>query len=83
MGAVILGQVPNADAAVAVAADDLALVGVDDNVVCGAAVIVAALDDAAARLPDLDRAVLGASDHPLPLTVKGDAGDVARMALED
>lgn len=82
MGAVILGQVPDADAAPAVAADDLALVRVDDDVVGGGAVVVAPLYGAAARLPDLDGAVLGARHHPLALAVEGDAGDVARVALE-
>lgn len=80
--AVVLSQVPDAHAAGAVAADDLALVGVDDDVVGGAAVVVRALDGPAARLPDLDGAVLGAGDHPLALAVECDAGDVARVALE-
>lgn len=44
--------------------------------------VVAALNGAAAGLPDLDGAVLGARDHPLALAVEGDAGDVARVALE-
>lgn len=82
VGAAVLGEVPDPDAAGAVAADDLALVGVYDDVVGGAAVVVAALDGAAAGLPDLDGAVLGARDHPLALAVEGDAGDVARVALE-
>ena len=82
MGAVVLGEVPDPDAAGPVAADDLALVGVYDDVVGGGAVVVAALDGAAARLPDLDGAVLGARDHPLALAVEGDARDVARVALE-
>lgn len=82
MRAVVLSQIPDADAAHAVAADDLALVGVDDDVVGRAAVVVAALDLAAARLPDLDGAVLGGGDHPLAFAVEGDAGDVARVALK-
>lgn len=82
MGAAVLGEIPDPDAAGPVAADDLALVRVDDDVVRGAAVVVAALDGAAAGLPDLDGAVLGARDHPLALAVEGDAGDVARVALE-
>lgn len=80
--AVVLGKVPDLDAARAVAADDLALVGVDDNVVGGAAMVVAALDGAGACLPDLDSAVLGARHHPLALAMEGNAGDVARVALE-
>lgn len=82
MGAVVLGEVPDADAAAAVAADDLALVGVDDDVVGGAAVAVGALDGAGAGLPDLDGAVLARRDHPLALAVEGHTRDVPRVALE-
>lgn len=82
MGAAVLGEIPDPDAARPVAADDLALVRVYYDVVRGAAVVVAALDGAAAGLPDLDGAVLGARDHPLALAVEGDASDVARVALE-
>lgn len=82
VGAAVLGEVPDPDAAGPVAADDLALVGVYDDVVGRAAVVVAALDGAAARLPDLDGAVLRARDHPFALAVEGDAGDVACVTLE-
>lgn len=82
MGAVVLGEIPDADTTAPITTDDLTLVGVNDDVVDGAAVVVAALDGAAARLPDLDGAVLGARDHPLTLAVEGDARDVACVALE-
>lgn len=82
MRAIILGQVPDAHAARAVAADDLALVGMYDHIIGGTAVVVGALDGTRAGLPDLDGAVLGGGDHPLALAVEGDAGDVARVALE-
>lgn len=82
MTTIVLGKIPDLDAAGAVAADDLALVGVDDDIVGGATMVVAALDGASARLPDLDGAVLGAGHHPLALAVEGDAGDVARVALK-
>jgi hypothetical protein len=54
----------------------------DDYIVDGDAVGVVALDIAAARVPDLDGAVLGARDQPLGLAVKGDARDVGRVAVE-
>lgn len=82
VGAVVLGQVPHAHTTRAVTADNLALVGVDNDIVGGAAMVVGALDGAAARLPDLDGAVLGAGHHPLALAVERNAGDVARVALE-
>ena len=54
----------------------------NDDVVGGAAVVVAALYGAAAGLPDLDGAVLTRRDHPFTLTVKSDASNVAGVALE-
>ncbi len=54
----------------------------DDDVVGCGAMVVASLYGGVARLPDLDSAILGAGHHPLALAVEGDAGDVARVALE-
>ena len=83
MCASILGQVPEPDAAAAIAADDLALIRVDDDIIYGGAVVVAPLDSAAPRLPDLDGAILGARHHPFALAVECDACDIAGVALED
>lgn len=82
MATVISREVPDAHAARPIAANNLALVRVDDDVVDGAAVVVAALDSAGARLPNLDGAVLGARHHPLALAVERDARNVARVALK-
>ncbi len=82
MRACILSQVPNPDTASAVAADDLALVGMDDYIVDRTTVVIAPLDAAAASLPDLDVAILGTSDHPFAFAVKCDTCYVARMAFE-
>lgn len=82
MRAIVLAQIPDAYAAAAVTADDLALVRVNDDVVCGRAVVVTSLYGAAPRLPDLDGSVLGARHHPLALAMEGHAGDISRMALE-
>ena len=82
MRAVVLGQIPHPDAARPVAADNLALIGVDDNVVGGAAMVIASLNCPCPCLPDLDGAVLGARHHPLSLAMEGDAGDVSRVTLK-
>lgn len=82
MRAVVLGQIPHPDAARPVAADNLALIGVDDNVVGGASVAITALNTTGSRFPNLDRAVLGARHHPLSLAMEGDAGDVSRVTLK-
>lgn len=82
MATIILGQIPDLDAAGAVAADDLALVRVDHHIVGRAAVVIAALNSTRARLPNLYGAILGTGHHPLALAVERDAGDVARVALK-
>lgn len=82
MGALVFAQVPYADVAAAVAGDEFPLVRVDDDVVDGEAVVVVALHARAAGVPDLDRAVLGAGDHPLALAVERDAGHVARVPVK-
>ncbi|KAJ8106163.1 hypothetical protein OPT61_g9722 [Boeremia exigua] len=82
VAALVLAEVPDAHIAAAVAADQLALVGVDDDVVDGDAVGIVALDIATAGVPNLDRAVLARGDQPLGLAVEGDACDVAGVAIE-
>lgn len=82
VGTVVLGQVPDSYAARPVAADNLALVGVDHNIVHRAAVVIAPLNCPRPRLPDLDSAVLGAGHHPFSFAVESDTGDVARVALK-
>jgi hypothetical protein len=80
--ALVLAQVPDADGASAVTADELALVRVDDDVIDGGAVVVVALNGAGADVPYLDGAVLGACNHPLALAMESDGSDVGRVALE-
>jgi hypothetical protein len=78
----VLTQIPHAHGARAVAADQLALVWVYDNVVDGTAVVVVSLHAATPRVPDLDCAVLGRCNHPLALAVEGNARDIAGVALK-
>lgn len=82
MRASVLGQIPQSDASGAVAANDLSLIRVDDNVVRRGAVVVAALDSSGAGFPDLDCAVLRACNHPLALAMEGHTGHIAGVALE-
>lgn len=82
MRALVLAQVPDAHVSSAVAADQLALVRVDDHVIDGHAVGVVALHAARARIPDLDGAIFGARHHPLALAVESNASDVGRVALK-
>lgn len=82
MRALALTEVPDANIAAAVAADQLSLIRVDDHVVHGAAMVVVALYRPPRRVPDSHRAVLGAGDHPLAFTVERDARNIASVAFE-
>lgn len=82
MRAVVLGQIPDSHTATAVTADDLTLVRMNDDVVCGEAVVVAALYGSTPRLPNLDSPVFRAGHHPFSLAVEGDASDVSGVTLK-
>lgn len=82
MAAVVLGQIPDPDTATAITAYDLALVGMDHDVIGRAAMVIASLDGTRSCLPDLDCAVLGGRNHPLALAMEGDSSDIASVTLE-
>ncbi len=83
MCAGVLGQVPKPDAAAPVAADDLALIRVDNHIVNRGAVVIAPAYSPGTSIPDLDGAILGARHHPFAVTVECYASDVACMALKN
>lgn len=82
MRALVCGQIPHAHGTTSIAGNYLALVGMDDDVVDGRAMVVVALDGTTPGLPDLDSSVFGARDHPLALAMESDTRDVAGVALE-
>lgn len=82
MRAFVLAQIPYSHLSTAITCYQFALVRVDDDVINGVVVVVVALDACGSRVPDLDRAVFGACDHPFALTVKSQAGDVSGVAVE-
>jgi hypothetical protein len=82
VAALVLAQIPDAHIAAAVAADQLALIRVDHDVVDRHAVGVVPLDVTAAGVPDLDRAVLAAGHEPFRLAVERNAGYVAGVSVE-
>lgn len=65
-----------------IAADDLALVWVNNNIVDWRVVVVAALNSASASLPDFHGSIFGASNHPLSLAVECNASDVVGMTFK-
>ena len=80
--ALVRGQIPHAHGTTSIAGDYLALVGMDDDVIHGRAMVVVALHGTTPGIPDLHGAVLGARNHPLALAVEGNTRDIAGVALE-
>jgi hypothetical protein len=65
-----------------VTADELTLVGMNDNVIDSRFVHVIALQATSPGIPNLHGSVLGAGDHPFAFAVKCDAGDVIRVTFK-
>ncbi len=82
MGAIVLSQVPDTNTSSTITANNLALVGMNDHIVDRAAVRVASLNGTTSSLPDLDKAIFRACDHPFSFTVKCDTRDIASMTFE-
>jgi hypothetical protein len=82
VAALVLSEVPDAHVSSAVAANKLALVGVNDHIVDWHTVGVVALYVTAPRVPDLDSAVFGRGDKPFGLAMEGHARDVRRVAVK-
>lgn len=53
-----------------------------DDVPNGSSVGVIALNTPSPCVPDLDRTVFGAGNHPFALTMEGYTGDIASMAIK-
>jgi len=81
--AFVLAQIPNAYVSPAITADEFALIGMNGNIVYRVAVVVITLHSAGLGIPNLDCAVLRASDHPFRVAVEANAGDVVCVALKD
>lgn len=63
--AAVFCEVPDLDAPLLVAADELALIRMDDDLVDGRLVVIVALNVTRPGIPDLERMVLGRGDEPL------------------
>lgn len=77
-------QIPNLDRPSLIAADQLSLIRVYHRVVHGGLVVEVALGAVLgrARVPDLERPVLGGGADPLALVLPRDGGDVARVRVQ-
>jgi hypothetical protein len=82
VGTNTFAQVPDSNHSKVVTTDQLALVGVNDNIVDGCAVDIVALQATGASIPDFHGSILGAGDHPFSLAVEGNTGDVACVTLK-
>jgi hypothetical protein len=82
VAALVLAQIPDAHIAPAVAADELALVRMDHDVVNWHSVGIVPLDITTPSVPDLDRTIFARRDQPLGFAVERNACDVAGVAVE-
>jgi hypothetical protein len=82
MRAVVLGKVPNTNTSSTITSNDFALVRVNDYISDWVAMGIASLNRTTSSLPNLDRAVLRACNHPLSLAVKCDTCNVACMSFK-
>jgi hypothetical protein len=80
--AVVLSKIPNANTAATVTADNFALIWVDHHIIDWASMRIAALYRTTPRLPDLDRAILRACNHPFPLAMERNSSYVSSVAFE-
>ena len=92
MGAFVLPQIPDPHISTTITRNQLALIGMDNDIIDGSdmgdniphrsAMGVVALDASSPSVPDFDSAILGAGDHPFALAMEGYACDVSGMAIK-
>lgn len=82
MTALVLAQIPDPHVPAAITADQLALIRMNHNIIHRHPVCIVALHVPAARVPDLDGAVLARRHQPLALAVERHARDVAGVAVK-
>ena len=82
MGAVVFRKIPYSNTSTFVAADNLALVWMNDYVVYSRAMRVASLNCATSSLPYFDSPILRTCNHPFALTVKLNTGYISCMPLK-
>ena len=82
MGTLVFTEIPDPHVTSTVAADELALVWMDDYIVDRDAVAVVALHVAGPSIPNLYCAIFGAGDHPFSFAMESDSSDVAGVSLE-
>jgi len=82
VGTNTLSEIPNANHASAITADQLTLVRVNYNVIYCSSVNVVALQGTGASIPDFDSPIFGACYHPLAFTVECDTSDVVGVTFE-
>lgn len=82
MTALVLAQIPDPHISTTVAADQLALIWVNNHVVHRHPMRVVPLDVATSSVPDLDCTVFARGDQPFRLAVEGNASHVAGVTVE-
>jgi hypothetical protein len=82
MAALVLAQIPDPHVAASIAADKLALIRMDDNVVDRYTVRVIPLYIPGSCVPDLDCAIFRGGNEPLALAMERNASDVTSVTVE-
>lgn len=82
MGTFVLAKIPDSYVTSSIAANELPLVGMNNNIIDRSSVGIVALHIAGSRIPDLHGAIFRAGHHPLALAVKCNAGDVVSVTLK-
>lgn len=78
----VLSQVPDANDTGTITADELTLVGVDDDIIDRRLVGIVPLQSASASIPHLDGSILGAGHHPFALAMERNTGDIVSVAIK-
>lgn len=82
MRAVIFSKIPYSDGSRTITANNLALIWMYNNIIYRTPMIITPLNASLSRLPNLNRPIFTARDHPFALAVKSDASDVVGVAFE-
>jgi len=82
MGTARLAQIPDPDIPIAITADKLTLIRVNDHIIDRRAMDVVPLYTSTSCIPDLDCVIFRTCDHPFSLAVESYTSNIACMTFE-
>jgi len=78
----VFGEIPNSNGAVLKTADELCLVGMQNDGIYRRATVVISLTTGRPDVPQLDGAVFRTGEHPFPFSLETERGNVCGVAFE-